>query len=100
MTAKGEALPPTGGNTATAFLFACVFMLLACTASVAPISLGFVWGKPIPVRREPECTDEYVDEVHAAFIAAVEELFERNKERFGYPKEETLAMVSAKLGLH
>ena len=65
-----------------------------------PISLGFVWGKPIPVRREPECTDEYVDEVHAAFIAAVEELFERNKERFGYPKEETLAMVSAKLGLH
>lgn len=48
------------------------------------------------MRHEPHCSTEYVAEVHAAYMAAVADLFERHKGRFGYGPEETLAMVSAK----
>ena len=62
----------------------------------SPISLGFVWGAPIPVRHETQPSDEYVDEVHAAFVAAITDLFERHKRGFGYPADESLGIVSAK----
>ena len=32
-------------------------------ADGTPISLGYVWGAPIPIRHDPACTDEYVEEV-------------------------------------
>ena len=60
------------------------------------ISLGFVWGRAIPVRHEPEPTQAYVDEVHAAYVAAILDVFERHKLSFGYAPEETLEIVSAK----
>ena len=64
-----------------------------------PISLGFVWGAPLPVRQEAEPSDAYVAEVHAAYVKAIGELFERNKGDFGYAPDETLEVVSAKKAL-
>ena len=65
-------------------------------ADGAPLALGFVWGEALRVRHEAEPSDAYVAEVHAAYVAAIEQLFERHKKDFGYPEEETLAIVSAK----
>ena len=31
-------------------------------ADGTPISLGYVWGAPIPIRHVPACTDEYVEQ--------------------------------------
>ena len=42
-----------------------------------------------------ECTDEAIDRVHVQYMAAVVDIFERNKKRFGYPEEEKLVFVSA-----
>ena len=64
-----------------------------------PVRLGFVWGKPIPVRQTADLStpaaEAYVDQVHAQFMGAVADLFSRHKEQFGYGPEETLAFVSA-----
>lgn len=66
-------------------------------ADDTPIRLGFVWGKAIPVTRDAELASaEYVDRVHAQYMAAVRDLFERHKASFGYAPEETLELVSAK----
>ena len=63
-----------------------------------PIRMGFVWGKPIPMLAEDDelSFEERVDKVHAQYMAAVQDLFERHKARFGYSSEERLALVSAK----
>jgi len=61
----------------------------------SPIALGYVWGQPIPVRHDPSCPPEYVDQVHAAYMEAVAALFERHKLRFGYAAEETLQYVKS-----
>jgi len=85
------------------------------------VPLGFVWGEPIRVKKpypvapasvQAAYVDEkakhrgdakqhmpvdpaYVDEVHAHVEAAVRDIFDRYKERFGYSPEETLTMVAA-----
>lgn len=64
-----------------------------------PLRMGFVWGKALPVRQigaGADGYDAYVDEVHAAYVAAVQDIFARHKERFGYAAEEQLVIVSAK----
>ena len=80
---------------ATAMVVACILWNLD-----APIRLGFVWGRAIPVRREPDLStpaaEAYVDQVHEQFMAATADLFARHKASFGYGPEETLAFVSAK----
>ena len=43
---------------------------VACTDG-APLSLGYVWGAPIPVTRQTEPTAAYIAEVHAAYVAEV-----------------------------
>ena len=63
------------------------------------LRLGFVWGKPLRVERRAEGGadyDEYVDSVHAAYVAALKGLFEKHKAQFGYGEGETLEIVSAK----
>jgi hypothetical protein len=62
----------------------------------SPLSLGFVWGRPVAVRKQEEPSDAYVAEVHAAYVAAVADIFERHKRAFGYAADETLEIVSAK----
>ena len=63
---------------------------------ITPLTLGYAWGVPIDVRHEPNPSDEYVMEVHAKYIKAIEGLFERHKARFGYDADETIEVVSAK----
>ena len=65
-------------------------------ADGTPINLGFAWGRPIPCRHESAPSDAYVDEVHAAYVAAIVDLFDRHKAQFGYGPEEQLEIVSAK----
>lgn len=62
----------------------------------SPLRLGFVWGTPIRVAQQEAPSDAYVAEVHAAYVTAVQQLFERHKASFGYAPEETLVIVSAK----
>ncbi|KAK3245060.1 hypothetical protein CYMTET_45351 [Cymbomonas tetramitiformis] len=57
------------------------------------LSLGYVWGKPIPVTKMDEPTQDYIDEIHAKYMAAILDIFERYKSRFGYSDEETLKFV-------
>lgn len=74
----------------------CTFLGRIATPDGEPISLGFVWGAPLRVRQEAEPSAAYVEEVHAAYVAAIRELFERHKGAYGYAPEETLEIVSAK----
>ena len=41
------------------------------------------------------CVCAAPEQVHKAYAAAVLDIFERNKERFGYAKEEKIVFVSA-----
>ncbi|XP_042428305.1 diacylglycerol O-acyltransferase 2D-like isoform X1 [Zingiber officinale] len=50
--------------------------------------LHIVVGKPIEVKRNPKPTLEEVDEAHAQFVRALQELFEKYKARVGYPNLE------------
>ncbi|EOD37661.1 hypothetical protein EMIHUDRAFT_440315 [Emiliania huxleyi CCMP1516] len=64
-------------------------------ADGTPISLGYVWGAPMSIRHDPDCDDQYVQQVHEQYMAAVLDLFERHKQRFGYSAEEQLDFVAA-----
>ncbi|XP_042423767.1 diacylglycerol O-acyltransferase 2D-like [Zingiber officinale] len=50
--------------------------------------LHIVVGKPIEVKRNPKPTPEEVDEAHAQFVRALQELFEKYKAKVGYPNLE------------
>ena len=77
--------------------FYCTFLGHVVKADgITPLTLGYAWGVPIDVRHEPNPSDEYVMEVHAKYIKAIEGLFERHKARFGYDADETIEVVSAK----
>ena len=66
----------------------------------SPLRLGFVWGTPVELERPVGCSeDDYIDLLHAKYIEAVQSLFARHKQRFGYGKEESLSIVSAKYAL-
>jgi hypothetical protein len=67
-------------------------------ADGSPLTLGFVWGKPVEVEQMAEPTEAYVDEVHAKYVAAIQDIFERRKREFGYSADEKLVIVSAKRG--
>ena len=48
------------------------------------------------MKQMTEPSEEYIDEVHAKFVGAMEDIFERRKREFGYGDEEKLVIVSAK----
>lgn len=55
---------------------------------MTPITLGWVFGKPIPIKRmDPKTTDpavfaSYLDDVHEQYTTAIGELFHKYKSRF------------------
>lgn len=74
----------------------CTFLGEIEKADGSPLRLGYVWGTPIRVEQRTEPSEEYIDEVHAKFVAAMKDIFERRKREFGYGDEEKLVIVSAK----
>ena len=60
------------------------------------VSLGYVYGEPIPVRKQNPVDPEYLDEIHAKVQASVKSIFDRHKEHFGYAADETLTFVTVK----
>uniref|UniRef100_A0A914UPH4 Acyltransferase n=1 Tax=Plectus sambesii TaxID=2011161 RepID=A0A914UPH4_9BILA len=54
------------------------------------VPLNIVVGRPIPVEKVEEPTDEQIDELHARYVEALTELFESNKEKYGVIKDAEL----------
>jgi len=59
-----------------------------CLLLPARIPLYAVVGKPIPVDRTPEPTEEQINQLHAQYIDAVVSLFEKEKKKYGYGERE------------
>lgn len=62
----------------------------ACT--VIPVFASTV-GKPIPVKKILDPTNQDVEAVHQEYIQALIALFEANKEKYGVEKEVKLQIV-------
>jgi diacylglycerol O-acyltransferase 2, plant len=52
-----------------------------------------VTGPPIPVKKVSEPTHEQVDQLHACFLTAIRELFDREKVKHGLPASEQLTIL-------
>ncbi|CAK4677786.1 hypothetical protein AeMF1_001047 [Aphanomyces euteiches] len=51
---------------------------------------GVVFGKPIPVDKKEDPTDEELTKLHALYVERLKEIFEKYKAEFGYDDDETL----------
>lgn len=49
-----------------------------------PVDTTMVLGEPIPVSQVDEPSADQVDRVHAQFVAALQQLFDKHKEEMGY----------------
>ncbi|XP_022098667.1 2-acylglycerol O-acyltransferase 2-A-like [Acanthaster planci] len=52
-----------------------------------------VVGKPIPLDKNPNPTQEEIDKVHAEYIASLVALFDEHKTKYGIEEEETLKVI-------
>ncbi len=58
--------------------------------------LSVVFGAPIPVLQQAEPSDEYINELWAAYSTQIHAIFQTYKGKFGYSEEETLVLKEAK----
>lgn len=58
--------------------------------------LSMVFGKPIPVKKVANPTQEQVNALHAKYMAEIERLYHEYKGDYGYGEEETLSRRKAK----
>ncbi|KAF0700340.1 Aste57867_9153 [Aphanomyces stellatus] len=57
---------------------------------------GVVYGKPIPVTKNENPTDEEIAALHAIYVERVKEIFAKYKTEFGYDDDETLTIIASK----
>lgn len=55
--------------------------------------LSVVFGAPIPTPHVPEPSEQLVNEVHAKFVAAVQEMFEQFRDKMQYDADERLVVL-------
>ncbi|OQR96506.1 diacylglycerol O-acyltransferase [Achlya hypogyna] len=55
--------------------------------------LGVVYGKPIPVDKKEDPTDEECMELHAKYVESLKTIFHTYKTEFGYDHDETLVIA-------
>uniref|UniRef100_A0A0N5AI68 Acyltransferase n=1 Tax=Syphacia muris TaxID=451379 RepID=A0A0N5AI68_9BILA len=55
--------------------------------------IDVVVGSPVEVKRNPNPTQDEIEQLHTKYIEALEELFDANKVKYGIPKDEKLVLV-------